>query len=296
MSSTADVDRTAAVAIDDATVAAIQGVRHFSAGGYGRLDIPGTLEFYRRRYVDQLAPFRSIDGETVIADVGAGYGWLAMAFALHTPAKLIAIEMDAERLAAGRAIAGILGIEHRISWRAEGLGGIALANRSADVVYCIEVLEHVDGSRAAVADLARLPRDLLIVTTPNKWFPVIAHDTRLPFCHMLPLGLRKIYARAFHRQDSENDNIFWSPPDLRRELADFEPVSDFLHYRSPDDYFATYPFYLPYIGGGNRRAPGLAKRLYYRFASRLGRNSCYVMPNLAGVYRRSGTNRPSVVA
>lgn len=274
-------------------IARIRAVPHFARHGYRDLDIARTLEFYKKRYVDQLAKVRAIDAATVIADIGTGYGWLAMTLALLTPAKVIAIEMDAERLAAGREIASILGVADRIEWRAEPLGGIGLPDRSIDIVYCIEVLEHVRASRAALADLARLSRDVLIVTTPNKWFPVIAHDTRLPFCHMLPLPARQVYARAMKRTDCENDNIFLSPLMLRRALADYRPVSGFLHYASLDDYLATYPFYLPYLGagGGEQRSVGRAKLAWYRLASRLGRNSAFVMPNLAGVYRLKSRTR-----
>jgi Methyltransferase domain len=266
---------------------AIRQVPHFASGAYRDLPIAETIEFYAKRYVDQLPKFRTIDAATVIADIGAGYGWLAMALALHTPARIIAAEMDVERLAAGRQIAGILGLADHITWVPEGLGAMSLADRSVDVAYCIEVLEHVYGDPKPLQDLARLSRDLLIVTTPNKWFPVIAHDTRLPFCHWLPVPLRQRYAAAFNRQDSENDNLFWSPPGLERQLAGFTPVSGFLHYKSLDDYVATYPFHLPYVGGGYQTRVGAAKLAFYRLAAQLGTSSRYVLPNLASVWRRT---------
>jgi hypothetical protein len=268
-------------------LAAIRKVPHFAAGGYRDLPIAETIEFYARRYVDQLPKFRTIDSGTVIADIGTGYGWLAMALAAHTPARIVAAEMDAERLAAGRQIADILGLADRISWIPEGLGAMSLADRSVDVVYCIEVLEHVYGDPKPVKDLARLSRDLLILTTPNKWFPVIAHDTRLPFCHWLPVPLRQRYAAAFNRQDRENDNLFWSPAGLQRHLSGYRPVSGFLHYRSLGDYVATYPFHLPYVGGGYQTRVGVAKLAFYRLAAQLGANSRYVLPNLASVWQRA---------
>jgi 2-polyprenyl-3-methyl-5-hydroxy-6-metoxy-1,4-benzoquinol methylase len=273
-------------AISPAQLQQIARVPHFAGGAYAKLPIAGTLEFYKKRYVDQLSKFRTVDAGTVIADIGAGYGWLAMAFAAYTPARVIAIEMDAERLAAGKQIAGILGLADRIDWRAEGLGGIRLADRSVDAAYCIEVLEHVQRNPATVADLERLPRDLLIVTTPNLWFPAIAHDTRLPFCHWLPLPMRRVYARTFGRQNAENDNLFWSARSLEKHLSSWQPVARFLHYPSLGDYVATYPFHLPYVGGGYQRQVGSAKLAYYRLASLLGPASRYVMPNLAMVWKR----------
>jgi 2-polyprenyl-3-methyl-5-hydroxy-6-metoxy-1,4-benzoquinol methylase len=268
-------------------VQAIRSVPHFADGAYRDLPILPTLDFYKKRYVDQLVKFRTVDAGTVIADIGAGYGWLAMAFAAYTPAHVIAIEMDAERMTAGRRIAEIMGLGHRITWRSEGLGAIKLADRSVDVAYCIEVLEHVRRAPAAVTDLARLSRDLLIVTTPNLWFPVIAHDTRLPLCHWLPLPARQLYAQLFGRQDAENDNLFWSGRGLGRYLAGYLPVAGFLHYPTLDDYVATYPFHLPYVGGGTQDRVGSAKLAYYRLVSKLGPASRFVMPNLAMVWRRA---------
>jgi Methyltransferase domain len=271
-----------------AQLEAIRKVPHFANGAYRDLPIAETIEFYAKRYVDQLSKFRVIDANTVIADIGTGYGWLVMALAAHTPARIIAAEMDGERLAAGKQIAEILGLADRISWVPEGLGAMSLDDRSIDVVYCIEVLEHVYGDPKPVLDLARLSRDLLIVTTPNKWFPVVAHDTRLPFCHWLPVPLRQRYAAAFNRQDSENDNLFWSPAGLGRLLTGFKPVSGFLHYRSLNDYVATYPFHLPYVGGGYQTQVGSAKLAFYKLAAKLGPNSRYVLPNLASVWKRTG--------
>lgn len=181
--------------VTDEQIARIRAVPHFAQGHYAGLDIAATLEFYRKRYVGPLASFRQIDDETVIADLGTGYGWLAMALVAFTPARVVAVDVDAERLAAGREIAGILGLDGRIDWHTGRLGNLALADQSADIAYCIEVLEHVYRDAAALADLSRIAREVLIVTTPNKWFPVIAHDTQLPLCHMLPRPLRKVYAR-----------------------------------------------------------------------------------------------------
>ncbi len=279
--------RRATFTINPAQLDAISRVPHFAGGAYATLPIAQTLEFYKKRYVDQLPKFRTVTADTVIADIGTGYGWLAMAFAAFSPAQVVAIEMDAERLVAGRQIAEILGLADRITWVSQGLGAITLADRSVDVAYCIEVLEHVRRAPETVADLERLPRDLLIVTTPNLWFPVIAHDTRLPFCHWLPLPLRRVYAKAFGRENAENDNLFWSAPRLERHLRGWTPVAGFLHYPKLDDYVASYPFHLPYVGGGYQTQVGRAKLAYYKLAARLGPASRYVMPNLAMVWRRN---------
>jgi len=63
-------------------------------------------------------------------------------------------------------------------------------------------------------------------------------------------------------------------------------ASRFLHYASRRDYIATFPIYVPYVGGGMRRRDGQLKSLYYRAAALLGRRSLYAMPSLACTLRR----------
>ncbi|HEY2112339.1 MAG TPA: hypothetical protein VGH25_11495, partial [Dongiaceae bacterium] len=75
-------------------------------------------------------------------------------------------------------------------------------------------------------------------------------------------------------------------PSLLGELPGFEVASRFLHYASRRDYLATFPIYVPYVGGGMRRRDGRLKSLYYRGAALLGRRSLYAMPSLACTLRR----------
>lgn len=249
-------------------------------------DVGPTLAFYQRRYVRPLADFREITADTVVADIGCGYGWLALAFALATPARVIAVEPDADRVRTGRRVAELLGVADRIDWRIGGIDDLPLRDREADVVYCVEVLEHIRRDPRGPRELCRVCDDLLVATTPNRWFPVVAHDTRLPFCHMLPRPLRRLYARLAGRLDREQGNLFWSPPGLDRRLAGFRRVSGFLHYASLDRYLETFPYYMPYDHGYWEHAPGGKKLRYYRFLAPLGGASHYFLPNLAGVFRR----------
>jgi len=265
----------------------IREVPHFKDSQYAELDIVKTLEFYHGRYIKQLDDFADIDETTTIMDIGAGYGWLVITFALASPAKLIAIEIDEPRLEAAMAIAKILGVYDKIDWRVGGLGSLPAKADEADVAYCIEVLEHVYRSPDSLKDLARVSSDLLIITTPNLWFPVIAHDTRLPFCHWLPIPVRKSYARLFNRHKGEVDNLFWSPASLGKSLGEFSVVSNFLHYASYLNFKNTFPFYLPYGIPEQVNSLGKKKALYYELAAKLGSKSRFVLPSLACVYKRN---------
>ncbi len=263
----------------------IREVGCFSQGHYASLDIPDTLTFYTDRYIKQLFDFSSVNSKLTIVDVGTGFGWLSMAFAFSTEAKIIAVELNEVRLKAAQEIAGILGIADRIDWRLGGLGNLPLADKEADIVYCIEVLEHVYRAPEAIRSLCNATSDLLILTTPNLWFPVIAHDTQLPLCHWLPVPLRKVYAKFFNREDRENDNLFWSPYSLRKNVPGFKPVSKWLHYSSYKNYLDTFPFYLPYGSGFYVRKIGILKKTYYDIASRFGMFSHWLVPSLAYVFK-----------
>ena len=196
------------------------------------------------------------------------------------------MDTDQARLDAGREIAAIVGVEDKIDWRTGALGDLPLGEREARVAYCIEVIEHLGRSESAMRDLARICREILVVATPNLCFPIIAHDTGLPFCHWLPLEMRRRYARLCGRSRRENENLFWSPRSLLRALPEFEVASRFLHYASRRDYLATLPIYVPYLRGGLRRGDGRLKSVYYAAAALLGRHSLYVMPSLACTLRR----------
>ena len=273
--------------IDENTIKKISQVKYLSKTQYANLDIVETLKFYTNRYVKQLVHFRNIDEKTIIADIGTGFGWLPMAFAFSTDAKVIAVEPNKERLEAGREIATYLGIEKRIDWRVCGLGNLELNDNEVDVAYCIEVLEHVYKSNSALKDLCRISGDLLILTTPNLWFPVVAHDTQLPFCHWLPLKIRKFYARVFNRHNKENDNLFWSPWSLKINMREFKRISNWLHYSSYQNYLETFPFYLPYGTGRFIKKISKSKKLYYNFLSKIGSHSHYFCPSLAGVFKKT---------
>jgi SAM-dependent methyltransferase len=285
--------------VDDAQAKAIRAIPHFAGSAYRDIDLNGSVDFYVRRYVKPLAAFVEIGEGDVVADIGSGYGWLSVAFALASNARVVAVEIDEPRLEAARRISEILGVADRIDWRVGRLGHVPVGDREARVVYCIEVIEHIGRCSPAIRDLSRVTAEALVITTPNLYFPVISHDTKLPFCHWLPPGLRARYAEIFGRTDCENDNLFWSPRTLLRELPDFEVASRFLHYASRTDYLSTFPYYLPYVGGGMRYGDGRLKSAYYALAAFLGRRSLYVMPSLACTLRRhlpvpASSKRPGV--
>lgn len=75
--------------ISDSRINAIRSVSHFKNGQYSSLDINKTIDFFSRYYIDALEDLTNIDENTVIADIGTGYGWLAIAWpCAHLPRLL----------------------------------------------------------------------------------------------------------------------------------------------------------------------------------------------------------------
>jgi hypothetical protein len=99
--------------------------------------------------------------------------------------------------------------------------GLALPfdDGSFDVVHSSAVIEHV-GSRANqmrfIAELHRVARRVVCLTTPNRWFPVEVH-TSVPLLHWLPPSAYRAVLRVTPLRffaDESNLNLL-SAADLR---------------------------------------------------------------------------------
>jgi ubiquinone/menaquinone biosynthesis C-methylase UbiE len=75
---------------------------------------------------------------------------------------------------------------------------LPFADKSFDVVHSSAVLEHVGSFRnqiRCVAEMTRVARRAVFLTTPNRWFPVEFH-TSLPLVHWLPKPVFRAIARG----------------------------------------------------------------------------------------------------
>lgn len=268
--------------VSPAQAAAISQVDHLRNSEYRKLDVNELIDSYVHNFVEPL--LRLQERPSRVADIGAGYGWLAFAFALRTDVRVVVMEVDGARLRAAQHIAEILGVAERMEWITASIAGIPLPDQSVDAAYCVEVIEHTGIDPAFVGELARITSDVLVITTPNKLFPVIGHDTELPFCHWLPLPLRNVYARAFRRSRRQHNNLFWTPQRLFNALPGFRRTSAFLQF---EDY-ACYRQARAHLGG-RAGLMGRCKAAYFTLAASFGRQAVYMMPNLASTFRRVDT-------
>jgi hypothetical protein len=93
--------------------------------------------------------------------------------------------------------------------RADGRD-LPFADRSIDWVHSSAVLEHV-GSRQSqarlIAELYRVCRKGVFLTTPNRWFPVEFH-TVLPLVHWLPARMFRALLRGIgHEALAREENL-----------------------------------------------------------------------------------------
>jgi 2-polyprenyl-3-methyl-5-hydroxy-6-metoxy-1,4-benzoquinol methylase len=258
---------------------------------YRDLDIELTLDYMRRRFVAPLRRHLAISDATLV-DCAAGLGWLSFAFLQAGGKRAILVDTDEPLLGAAADIAKSLGLYDRCRFRVEPLQRIALGDDGADIFATVETLEHVGRPqiRPSVRNLARIARQAVILTTPNALFPVVAHDTELPFAHWLPAGRRHFYATALGRADLDQRNQFVAPWELTPLIAKFRPVSRFQTFLDGAEFDRFYPHYAPY-GRDNaarfRRQPKRAQRaLHTGLAATMGRWSFLFAPNLASIWLR----------
>ncbi len=117
-----------------------------------------VLELYRRA-----AP------QTVL-EVGCGEGKLAdtIVRAGPRPARFEATDVE---LPAGASPEGqVPGVDPLVRFRAASIYELPHADKSVDLVVCCEVLEHLERPAAGLAELARVARGHVLISTP--WEPV----------------------------------------------------------------------------------------------------------------------------
>lgn len=272
----------------------IKGIPYFANSIYGNLEIVPTLQFFYKRYAHPLTSFFDITNACVV-DCGAGYGWFSFAYLLAGGKYAFLADVDSERLQTAIEIGKILGLQDKMEVIHAPIHGLPFASNEVDIMVSIETLEHVgkENIDAALHHIRHITSQGILLTTPNQFFPAIAHDTRLPFAHWLPQSWRVLYANAFGREKMNHNNHFLSPLDLRILLSKFHPATTCLTFPDFSAYQDHYPFYLPYdIPKKWQRNSGNLKSLYYRLAAAvLGTYSYWIMPSLARIFVKNSITK-----
>jgi SAM-dependent methyltransferase len=256
--------------VSEADVKRIHSIPHFRSSIYHDLDIVGTLDFYNRRFVQPLACLFDLTN-AVVVDCGAGYGWFSFAYVMNGGKRAVAVDIDADRLTAAREIAKILAVDDRVEFIVSTLQTTPLVANGADLFVSIETLEHVGKKnvKAALQRISSIASQGILITTPNRIFPLIAHDTCLPFAHWLPARARRGYATLFGRQALDGSNDFVSPFELKSVLGRFKPASSCFTFQDFAQFMSQFPIYVPYGSDQQRRwrsHPSLIQALYDNYA------------------------------
>ena len=151
--------------------------------------------------LEELVPVASrfLSADSKVLEVGCGYGRNLMALASLKPRMVVGTDVDDGELK--RAA------EKRSTLPADKFTRIDLARQEPrrlpfragtfDMVVLWQVLEHLFGQelkQAVVNECVRVlrPGGVVLVETPNQWFPVDYHDNKLPLVHwLLPLSARE---------------------------------------------------------------------------------------------------------
>jgi hypothetical protein len=265
-------------------------INYLNQGLYGDLDVPKTLDYMHRRYIESLAKKFDLS-QMVLADAAAGFGWLSFAYLLAGGKKAILVEPDRERLEAAKKLAQALGIESRCEFICAFLQDVPFEENTVDIFASVETLEHVGRNNigTCVKKIVQSARHAVLLTTPNGLFPVVAHDTRLPFAHWLSAGIRKPYAALFKRTQNNDNNDFLIPSDLMPLYEKFKPVTAYATFDSYQSFLNFYPHYLPYGPKiyRQRNVPSFFLRNFVKIIGFFMKENAYkYSPNLAAIWSK----------
>jgi 2-polyprenyl-3-methyl-5-hydroxy-6-metoxy-1,4-benzoquinol methylase len=264
-----------------------QLLKSYHKSQYSNIDSKKTLSYMKKRYINPVKYHLHDLNNLSVFDCGCGHGWLGFSYILNGASKAILCDVDRNRLNLSKKIAKILKIYNKCEFICKPMEMLDASKYSVDIFTCVETLEHVGESNidSCIRFICRVTNKLIIITTPNKLFPIVMHDSMVPFAHWFPKNIRKEYVKMFGRIDNDL-NDFVSPCQLNTLKIKFAPSSKVLTFPTFDDWEKSYPFESPY-NVGNRfkhKAPWFLKYYYKLSQFIFGYNSYMISPNLCSLW------------
>ncbi len=159
------------------------------------------IEHFYAAVIDMLAP-DSAGADILEAGCGAGYSTKYLRTALMPSQRLRATDISASLLQAARQR------NPAVEFFQSSIYGLPLEDKSVDTVVTLEVLEHLDNPDAALAELARVARHRVVISTPREplWcalnlargkYPSSLGNTPGHIQHWSATGLKRLASRRF---------------------------------------------------------------------------------------------------
>jgi SAM-dependent methyltransferase len=115
-------------------------------------------------FLSSVTPLYRRAGAKSVLEVGCGEGKLAdhLVRSAPRPERFVATDLSLERQAPD--------IDPIIEFSEASVYDLPFEDRSFDLVLCCEVMEHLERPREALAEVARVARNFVLISTP--WEPV----------------------------------------------------------------------------------------------------------------------------
>ena len=188
------------------------------ADGEGILNLMTDLnqvdKFYRSQEGEKLAALELLPviaryrspGRLKILEVGCGYGRNIDALSGIPESDFFGCDISQEDLLKAQDRADLLHRDNIHLTLQTDANQLPYADNQFDLVVLWQVLEHVptrEEKRNLLAEVSRVTRSggLVLVETPNHFFPIDYHDTNLPLVQYLPAAWRQLLIKKLRQQD-----------------------------------------------------------------------------------------------
>ncbi len=163
--------------------------KYASPNPIARLLVAGFLDA-----VTELFVLANPRGKSVL-EVGCGEGKLANRLVRNapTPARYLATDVSLDTLTPE--------LDPRIETQVASAYALPFADQSFDVVVCCEVLEHLEDPARGLAELARVARERVLISTP--WEPVWSAMNLARGKYLRSLGNTPGHVQQFSRKALE---------------------------------------------------------------------------------------------
>lgn len=235
-------------------------------------------------------PLRTVLGNLSMdaLECASGYGLNAIAYLLSGGASIRGYDIDQARIAFASELAERLGLGDRASFQYGDIHALP-ASPSVGVVFTLQTLEHVPRPLEALRALADRAEKAIVISTPNRLFPIDGHDTGLAFAHWLSNAQRKRYA-SWRGAPTAQLCSFLSAFDIDATIPDFELRTHAYNFARLSDWLDQYPCFFPYGPDGGRWLGARKHRFRWRCAKGAfrvaGAAARMVAPVLEGIYVR----------